>query len=125
MQGINLAALEGEDSKLLASWYKGATLVDLLGECYNKGNMINITIHFHEDKLKPPTRDITAPLRIPVSNVFKGQGAGTSVSGRLCGGVVQVGERLRILPGDEIAVIKCKYVLPQPALMIHKVILSN
>lgn len=40
--------------------------------------------------------------------MFKGQGAGTAVSGRLCGGVVQVGERLRVLPGDETAVVKCK-----------------
>ncbi|KAG6833838.1 hypothetical protein H0H87_011772 [Tephrocybe sp. NHM501043] len=33
-------------------------------------------------------------------------GSGGAVSGRLCGGVVQVGERLRILPGDESAVVK-------------------
>jgi selenocysteine-specific translation elongation factor len=48
-----------------------------------------------------------SPLRFPISNVFKGSGSGTGVSGRLCGGVVQVGERLRILPGDETAVVKC------------------
>jgi elongation factor 1 alpha-like protein len=59
------------------------------------------------DDLKPPTRDIAAPLRIPIANVFKGVGSGVGVSGRLCGGVVQVGERLRILPGDETAVVKC------------------
>ncbi len=39
--------------------------------------------------------------------MFKGQGTGTGVSGRLCTGVVQVGEQLRILPGDEAAVVKC------------------
>jgi elongation factor 1 alpha-like protein len=48
-----------------------------------------------------------APLRLPISNVFKGVGSGIGVSGRLCGGVVQVGERLRILPGDETAIVKC------------------
>lgn len=43
--------------------------------------------------------------------MFKGQTAissGVGVSGRLCSGVVQVGERVRIVPGDETAVIKSK-----------------
>lgn len=47
-----------------------------------------------------------APLRFPISNVFKGQSSGTTVSGRICSGLVQVGERVRILPGDETAVVK-------------------
>ncbi|KAJ7507450.1 P-loop containing nucleoside triphosphate hydrolase protein [Mycena galericulata] len=88
MLGVNLAMCEGDDSKQLIEWYKGPTLVDLL------------------DHLEPPSRDITSPARIPISNIFKGQGSGTSVSGRLLSGVVQVGERLRILPGDETAVVK-------------------
>ncbi|KAJ7688427.1 P-loop containing nucleoside triphosphate hydrolase protein [Mycena rosella] len=88
MLGVNLATCEGDDAKQLLQWYKGPTLVDLL------------------DKLEPPSRDIAAPVRIPISNIFKGQGSGTSVAGRLLSGVVQVGERLRILPGDETAVVK-------------------
>ena len=60
------------------------------------------------DKLEPPARDIESPLRLPISNVFKGQGSGTGITGRICGGIVQVGERLRVLPGDETAVVKCK-----------------
>lgn len=47
-------------------------------------------------------------MRLPISNVFKGQSSGATVSGRLSGGVVQVGEKLRVLPGDEIAIVKCK-----------------
>ena len=58
------------------------------------------------DRLRPPQRDITSPLRFPISNVFKGQGSTTGVWGRVCGGLVQVGERLRVLPGDETAVVK-------------------
>jgi len=72
----------------LIQWYSGPTLVDLL------------------DQLEPPTRDLTSPLRLPISNVFKGQSSGIAVSGRVCGGVVQVGERVRVLPGDETAIIK-------------------
>ncbi|THH13896.1 hypothetical protein EW146_g6374 [Bondarzewia mesenterica] len=88
MTGVNLLDREGPDAKHLSQWYSGTTLVDLL------------------DVLQPPTRDITTPLRFPISNVFKGQGSSTGVSGRICGGIVQVGERLRILPGDETAIVK-------------------
>ncbi|KAF9569398.1 EF Tu GTP binding domain-containing protein [Agrocybe pediades] len=88
MQGVNLVSREGDASAELSEWYKGPTLVDLL------------------DKLVPPIRDIMAPLRIPISNVFKRQSNGASVSGRLCGGIVQVGEKLRVVPGDETAIVK-------------------
>nr|GAT53835.1 predicted protein [Mycena chlorophos] len=88
MQGVNLAVREGEDGKMLSTWYSGPTLVDLL------------------DALDAPTRDIASPMRIPISNIFKGQGSGTYVTGRLLSGVVQVGERVRILPGDETGVVK-------------------
>jgi len=60
----------------------------------------------YSDQLDPPTRDLTLPFRLPISNVFKGQSTGIAVSSRVCGGVVQVGERVRVLPGDETAIIK-------------------
>ena len=58
------------------------------------------------DRLQPPRRDTTSPLRFPISNVFKGQGSTTGVWGRVCSGIVQIGECLRVLPGDETAVVK-------------------
>lgn len=58
------------------------------------------------DKLDPPPRAISAPLRLPIANLFKGSTGGTAVSGRLCSGVVQVGEQLRISPGDESALVR-------------------
>ncbi|KAH9999507.1 P-loop containing nucleoside triphosphate hydrolase protein [Russula vinacea] len=88
MSGVNLVNREGQDAIALNNWYSGPTLVEVL------------------DRLQPPQRDITSPLRFPISNVFKGQGSTTGVWGRVCGGLVQVGERLRILPGDESAVVK-------------------
>jgi len=58
----------------------------------------------------PPSRDIDSPLRLPVSNVFRGGAggisAGVGVSGRVCTGFLQVGEKLRVLPGDEIATVR-------------------
>ncbi|KAI0637926.1 EF Tu GTP binding domain-containing protein [Trametes polyzona] len=87
MEGVNLSRAEPTNSPLY-EWYKGPTLVDLL------------------DTLDPPTRDINAPLRFPISNVFKGQTSGITVSGRVCGGILVAGERLRIVPGDESATVK-------------------
>jgi elongation factor 1 alpha-like protein len=60
-----------------------------------------------------PERPYDSPLRIPVSNVFKGQTAvasGMAVSGRLCSGVVQVGDRLRAVPGDEVAQVRSELI---------------
>ncbi|WVQ98946.1 hypothetical protein IAU59_006078 [Kwoniella sp. CBS 9459] len=88
MEGINV--LENNADELKA-WYTGPTLIDAL------------------DKVEVPTRPYDSPLRIPLSNVFKGQTAvasGVAVSGRLCSGVVQVGDRLRAVPGDEVATVR-------------------
>ncbi|KAH9963259.1 EF Tu GTP binding domain-containing protein [Russula dissimulans] len=89
MSGVNLVNREGQDAAVLNTWYSGPTLVE-----------------DGVDRLQPPRRDINSPLRFPISNVFKGQGSTTGVCGRVCGGLVQVGECLRVLPGDETAVVK-------------------
>lgn len=73
------------------SWYRGPTLAGAL------------------DRLVQPQRMYDGPLRIPVSNVFKGQTAissGLCVSGRIVSGVVQVGELLRPMPGDEVGIVR-------------------
>jgi len=33
-----------------------------------------------------------------------------AASGRICSGVVQVGEKLRVLPGDETAIVRCLFI---------------
>ena len=58
------------------------------------------------DGLEPPTRDLNAPLRFPVANVFRTPSSAVAISGRVCSGLVQVGERLRVVPGDESALVK-------------------
>lgn len=62
------------------------------------------------DTLVSPARDIEAASRLPVSNVFRGGitgiSSGLGISGRLLTGVIQAGEKLRVLPGDETAVIR-------------------
>ncbi|KAK4049471.1 hypothetical protein OIO90_005422 [Microbotryomycetes sp. JL221] len=93
---VPVGAMSGENivsrrNDVLNAWYEGPTLVEQL------------------DSLDVPKRALDAPLRIPVSNVFRGQSAtasGLAVSGRVETGIVQVGERLSALPGDESGVVR-------------------
>ncbi|KAJ1040674.1 hypothetical protein NDA11_000192 [Ustilago hordei] len=87
--GENLAVRE--EGGALSKWYKGPTLVDIL------------------DTLEPPARLLDSPLRLPVTNVFKGQtaiAAGVAVSGRVVSGIVQIGDRIRPVPGDESGIVR-------------------
>ncbi|TNY24697.1 hypothetical protein DMC30DRAFT_345421, partial [Rhodotorula diobovata] len=88
MSGENLTRRSNE---VLEAWYEGRSLVEEL------------------DSLDVPQRALEAPLRLPVSNVFKGQAAtasGLAVTGRIESGIVQVGEKLAALPGDETGVVR-------------------
>lgn len=106
VQGINLVGCDKDLATSLSEWYNGPTLVDLLGMISTVGKVLLSSHILSSDHLTPPVRDIIAPLRIPVSNVFKRQSSSVSISGRICGGIVQVGEKLRVLPGDETAIVK-------------------
>ena len=90
--GENLS--KRDPNGLLSDWYTGPTLVDVL------------------DNLSPPSRQLDAPLRLPVINVFKGQTAvasGVAASGRVVSGVLQIGDRLRVVPGDETGIVRSKW----------------
>ncbi|KAH8925250.1 hypothetical protein BT69DRAFT_1332309 [Atractiella rhizophila] len=93
---IPVDAFTGENvmsrSKDTAPWYQGSTLVDNL------------------DKMTVPPRPYDAPLRLPASNVFKGgQGSASSgigVSGRVESGILIVGSKVKVMPADELAVVR-------------------
>jgi len=90
MSGENLVVRQAPE---LQAWYNGKTIIETL------------------DSLSVPERSLEAPLRIPVSNVFKGQSVGPSglgVSGRIESGIVQVGEKIAVLPSEETAVVRSK-----------------
>jgi elongation factor 1 alpha-like protein len=73
------------------------------------------------DKVEVPKRPYETPFRIPLSNVFKGQTAvasGVAVSGRLCSGIVQVGDRVRSVPGDEVGTIRSESVVQSCVIML-------
>jgi elongation factor 1 alpha-like protein len=111
--GVNLVERKAPESTVLSKWYKGPTLVDLLGR-FARLHVAPCSSAGSPDTLEPPVRDIASPLRLPISNVFRGQSSGIGITGRICGGIVQVGERVRVMPGDEIAVVKCKTHIQTP-----------
>ncbi|EKM80415.1 hypothetical protein AGABI1DRAFT_58185 [Agaricus bisporus var. burnettii JB137-S8] len=91
--GVNLVGREGEESKELDEWYSGPTLVDCL------------------DKLEPPLRDYTNLFRLPISNIFKMQSmSGVFVAGRIASGIVQAGEKVRAMPGDDSVIGSVKSI---------------
>lgn len=70
-----------------------------------------LTEHVLQDKMEPPTRDYANFFRLPISNIFRTQStSGVYVTGRIASGIVQVGEKLRAVPGDDsiTGVVKCK-----------------
>ncbi|CAL4068024.1 unnamed protein product, partial [Meganyctiphanes norvegica] len=86
LTGQNL--VEASSDAALTSWFKGTTLLQAI------------------DKLKVPDRGVSRPVRMCISDVFKGQGSNMCVSGRLETGYVQNGDRLMLLPHGDIVVAK-------------------
>ncbi|XP_045614071.1 protein HBS1 [Procambarus clarkii] len=91
---IPCSGLTGENlvkpttEKRLLSWYTGPTLLQAI------------------DKLKVPERGISRPVRLCVSDVYKGQGSNMCVSGRLDTGYVQQNDRLLLLPQGDVLNVK-------------------
>merc|ERR1711881_506184 len=76
--GENLKLRENEnDNKQYLGWYKGPTLIEAL------------------DKIKPPERPVSKPLRLPINDVFKISGIGTVPVGRVETGIIKSGMILR------------------------------
>ncbi|KAJ1729850.1 hypothetical protein LPJ61_003325, partial [Coemansia biformis] len=99
--GINLVRrVNAGEAAELASWYRdegspaqpGPCLVDLL------------------DAFAVPERPVSRPLRLSVTDFFKGGVVGganaVSVSGRIGQGNVQVGEQVMLVPSGECGVVK-------------------
>ena len=65
------------------------------------------------DGFEPPVRQLDKPLRIGVTDFFKGgigSSGGVSAGGTIDAGHVQVGEQLMVVPGGEIGVVKALQV---------------
>ncbi|XP_012144024.1 translation elongation factor EF-1alpha (GTPase) HBS1 isoform X1 [Megachile rotundata] len=76
----------------LSNWYTGPTLVDVI------------------DNFKCPERPINKPFRFSVNDIFKGTGSGFCVSGHVETGMVSLGDKVLVLPRNEVAVVKGLHV---------------
>jgi len=73
----------------LSAWYNGPTLTQAI------------------DSFQPPERAINKPLRISISDVFKGTGSGAiNVNGRIESGYVCKDDQILVMPGNEVATVK-------------------
>ncbi|XP_006776270.1 PREDICTED: HBS1-like protein isoform X2 [Myotis davidii] len=91
---IPTSGLSGENlitrsqSSELTRWYKGLCLLEQI------------------DSFKPPQRSIDKPFRLCVSDVFKDQGSGFCVTGKIEAGYIQTGDRLLAMPPNETCTAK-------------------
>jgi len=60
------------------------------------------------DNFKYPERPINKPFRFSVNDIFKGTGSGFCVSGHIETGMISLGDKVLILPQNEIAIVKGK-----------------
>ncbi|XP_071997581.1 HBS1-like protein isoform X2 [Engystomops pustulosus] len=86
LSGENLA--KKSEVNELKSWYKGPCLIDQI------------------DLFKAPQRSIDKPFRLCASDVFKDQGSGFCVTGKIEAGYVQTGDRLQVMPPNETCSVK-------------------
>ncbi|NXU76336.1 HBS1L protein, partial [Oreotrochilus melanogaster] len=84
--GENLVT-RGQSSDL-TQWYKGKCLLEQI------------------DSFKPPQRSVDKPFRLCVADVFKDQGSGFCVTGKIEAGYIQVGDRLLAMPPNETCTAK-------------------
>uniref|UniRef100_G3PAI4 HBS1-like protein n=1 Tax=Gasterosteus aculeatus aculeatus TaxID=481459 RepID=G3PAI4_GASAC len=72
----------------LTSWYSGLSLLEQI------------------DAFKAPRRSVDKPFRLCVSDVFKDQGSGFCVTGKIEAGYIQTGERTLAMPPNETCTVK-------------------
>lgn len=91
---IPTSGLSGENlttkSKVpeLTAWYTGPCLLEQI------------------DAFKPPQRSVEKPFRLCVSDVFKDQGSGFCVTGKIEAGYIQTGDKMLAMPPNETCTVK-------------------
>ncbi|XP_051961097.1 HBS1-like protein [Xyrauchen texanus] len=91
---IPTSGLSGENlttrSKVpdLTAWYTGPCLLEQM------------------DAFKPPQRSVEKPFRLCVSDVFKDQGSGFCVTGKIEAGFIQTGDKALVMPPNETCTVK-------------------
>uniref|UniRef100_A0A3Q2SYM5 HBS1-like protein n=1 Tax=Fundulus heteroclitus TaxID=8078 RepID=A0A3Q2SYM5_FUNHE len=86
LSGENLTARSTVSE--LTCWYKGPSLLEQI------------------DAFKAPQRSIDKPFRLCVSDVFKDQGSGFCVTGKIEAGYIQTGDKVLAVPPNESCTVK-------------------
>jgi len=86
LAGENLATPATEPQ--LISWYKGPSIIKVI------------------DGMRCPERLVHKPLRLLVSDVFKGMGSGFCVSGKMESGMLSKGDNVLLMPQAETLQVK-------------------
>lgn len=87
LAGDNLSQRSRTDA--LIKWYQGPSLLEVI------------------DSMKPPDRAVTRPLRMCVTDVFKGvQSVGVCVAGKIESGSLAQGDKLIVMPAQDTCVVK-------------------
>ncbi|XP_035278222.1 HBS1-like protein isoform X2 [Anguilla anguilla] len=86
LSGENLTTRSAVPS--LTSWYQGPCLLEQI------------------DAFKPPRRSVDKPFRLCVADVFKDQGSGFCVTGKIEAGYIQTGDRVLAMPPNESCTVK-------------------
>uniref|UniRef100_A0A669B3W4 HBS1-like protein n=1 Tax=Oreochromis niloticus TaxID=8128 RepID=A0A669B3W4_ORENI len=86
LSGENLATRSSVSQ--LTSWYSGLSLLEQI------------------DAFKAPQRSVDKPFRLCVSDVFKDQGSGFCVTGKIEAGHIQTGDRILAMPPNETCTVK-------------------
>lgn len=80
--------MENYRKKKLHCRYTGPTLVNVI------------------DNFKCPERPVNKPFRFSVNDIYKGTGSGFCVSGHVETGMVAIGDKILVLPQNEVALVK-------------------
>ncbi|XP_070704946.1 HBS1-like protein isoform X1 [Pempheris klunzingeri] len=86
LSGENLATRSSVSQ--LTSWFSGPSLLEQI------------------DAFKAPQRSVDKPFRLCVSDVFKDQGSGFCVTGKIEAGYIQTGDRILAMPPNETCTVK-------------------
>jgi len=78
-------------------WWKGQT-VDIIGS--DEKVLVETLLSGFNDMCRIPPRPIDAPMRMPLSGIYKIKGVGDVLAGRVEQGIVKPGEEVRFLPTD-------------------------
>jgi len=91
--GDNLLKPEDSQGKLNMPWWQGIEV-----ECSGEKIMVKVLYDFLDKVCRVPERPTSAPMRMPISGIYKIKGVGDVLAGRVEQGLVKPGEEVVFLP---------------------------